>query len=390
MRIGACIVYLSGRMHNLIWRTAMSKVYFTSSRLKKKRSALDKLGDVVEAAGLDFFKPNDLVGIKLGFGEKGNTAYLRPPFVRRVVDMVKARGGKPFLTDSNTLYHGKRANSVDHLLLADEHGFGISQIGAPVILADGLRSGSTMEVEVNLRHFKRVKFGGIIGETDALISLAHFKGHMVCGFGGTIKNVGMGLGSRAMKQLMHSGSIRPEYERAGSCTRCGRCVAACRHRAIVLGKTEAEFDHALCVGCADCIPACPFECLKVTWTEKPEVVGEKTVETAYGVIKALGGRCLYVNFLLDITPDCDCFPFNDNPIVPDIGIVASRDPVAVDQASADLVNAQESIPGSVIGRKARKEDKWHYLHPEIDWRAHLRYAEEIGLGSTAYELEEVD
>jgi len=367
----------------------MSTVYFVSSKLGKRRSMLDKLEELVQLAGLDFIRPRDLVGIKLSFGEKGNTAFLRPVFVRRVVDMVHKRGGKPFLTDSNTLYHGQRTNSVDHLTLASEHGFGLAQVGAPIIMADGLRSESAVEVEVGLKHFQKVKFGSIVREMDALISLAHFKGHLVCCFGGAIKNIGMGLGSRAMKQLMHSGTVRPEFVKIALCTGCGRCVAVCQQDAIHLEKGKARFDLARCVGCADCIPACPEEALRISWAEKAEVVGEKVAEVAFGILRPFQGRALFVNFLLDITPDCDCFGYNDNPIVPDIGILASTDPVAVDQASADLLNSQESIMGSRIGRRSKKEDKLSALHPGIDWRAQLRHAEEIGLGSTSYTLEEI-
>ncbi len=368
----------------------MSQVFFVSSRLTGNRSLLDKLGALLVAAGLDFIGPRDLVGVKLSFGEKGNTTYLRPIFVRRVVEAIKAAGGKPFLTDSNTLYHGQRTNSVDHVALAVEHGFGYAQIGAPILMADGLRSESYREVAVDLKHFRTVKVGSIVSEMDALVSLSHFKGHLAASFGGTIKNIGMGLGSRSMKQMMHSGTVRPEFQHGAVCTGCGRCVFVCQHGAVSLEAGQAVFDHDACVGCADCIPACPEDCLRILWAEKPEILGEKMVETTYGVVRQLQGRCLYVNFLLDITPDCDCFGYSDNPFVPNIGILASRDPVAVDAAAVDLVNAQESIMGTRIGRVARRQDKFARLHPDIDWRQHLRYAEEIGLGSCAYELVDLE
>ncbi|HOT01316.1 MAG TPA: DUF362 domain-containing protein [Acidobacteriota bacterium] len=364
----------------------MKDVCFIRSRLTGKRSLLERLEELLEAAGLEFVRPRDLVGIKLSFGERGNTAFLRPPFVRRVVDTLKARGAKPFLTDSNTLYHGHRTNSVDHLILAEEHGFGLTQVGAPIIMADGLRSESYLETDVNLKHFRQVKVGSVVGEMDALVSLSHFKGHLACAFGGTLKNIGMGLGSRSMKQLMHSGTVRPEFADQAACTGCARCATVCQQGVIHIESGKAHFMYERCVGCAECIPACPEEALKILWTEKPEILGEKIAETTYGVLHRLSERCLFVNFLLDITPDCDCFPYNDDPIVPDIGILASRDPVAIDQASVDLFNAEESFAASQIGRRPAGEDKLVALCPEVNWRRQLEYAEEIGLGSRRYRL----
>ncbi len=363
----------------------MSKVYFASARLKKETSILDRLGQLMEAAGLEFVKPGALTGVKMSFGERGNTAFLRPMYVKATVDKLKAHGAKPFLTDSNTLYHGSRTDSVEHVSLAIEHGFGFAQTGAPIIMADGLRSDSWVEVDVDLKHFRSVRVGSIVPEMDALVSLAHFKGHLLVGFGGALKNVGMGLGSRTMKQRMHAGTILPVFEKGNKCVACGRCAEVCRYGAVTIDET-AVFDHSKCIGCADCISSCPYKCLKIHWNEKPEAVGEKTVETAFGVHKILKGKCLYINVILDVTPDCDCFPFSDAPMVPDVGIVVSRDPVAADMAAADLVNAQESFTGCAIGKSAAHDDKWRLLHPEVDWKAHLRYAESIGLGSCSYEL----
>lgn len=368
----------------------MSKVFFINARLKKNRSLVERMGPLLEAAGLDFIRTGDLTAVKLSFGERGNTAFLRPVFVRKAVDMIKAKGGKPFLTDTNTLYHGSRTDSVDHVSLAVEHGFGLAQTGAPVIMADGLRSESWTKVDVGLKHFKHVKLGSVVREADALVSLAHFKGHMLLGFGGTLKNLGMGLGSRSQKQLMHGGAVRPEFVKGVKCIGCGRCVEVCLQGAVQVHKGRARFDPDRCVGCADCIAACPARCLRILWTEKPEVVGEKTVETACGVLRLMKDKALFVNVILDVSPECDCFPFADVPVSPNIGIVASRDPVAVDQAAADLVNARESIPGSAIGKKGRHEDKIRAVHPEVDWRVHLHYAETIGLGSCSYELVELD
>ncbi len=363
-----------------------SKVYFYPSKIgKRKISLVDKLEYGLKKLSLDFIEKDSLVGIKLSFGEDGNTAYLRHIYVKKVVDMVKERGGKPFLTETSTLYHGMRMNGVDHSSLAISHGFGYAQVGAPIIMADGLASESNVDVEINLKHFKELKVGGALQSTDYLISLAHFKGHLVAGFGGTIKNIGMGLVGRSSKQRMHASVVKPQFKNVDCCTGCGVCKSVCRFDAIEIVDGKAHFDYEKCQGCADCIPACPTNCLKILWTEKPENLGEKMVEGVYAVLKMVK-KAIFVNFLIDITPDCDCFSYSDNPIVPDIGILLSDDPIAIDKASCDLLQSVEGIPQTKIGRVGKKSDKLKALHPEIDWQVHLKYGEEIGLGSLDYEL----
>ncbi len=363
-----------------------SKVYFYPSEIGKRRIGLaEKVLVGLKKLGSDFVNSGDRVAIKLSFGEEGNTAFLRHIYVKKVVDFVKESGGKPFLTETSTLYHGMRTDAIDHTTLAILHGFGYAQVGAPIIMADGLASEHNVNVEINLKHFKELKVGGVLKVTDALISLAHFKGHLVAGFGGTIKNIGMGLVGRSSKQRMHASSVRPEFKNRDCCTGCGVCADVCQFDAIEIVDGKANFDYEKCQGCADCIPACPQNCLKILWSEKPENLGEKMVEGVYAVLK-LVKKAIFVNFLLDITPDCDCFSYSDNPIVPDLGILFSRDPIAIDVASCDLLKSVEGIPRSKIGRKGKKVDKIRALHPEIDWFAHLKYGEEIGLGSTEYEL----
>jgi uncharacterized Fe-S center protein len=368
-----------------------SQVYFVGTRMgSKKEGLVKKFGKLIDRVGLDFVAPKSLCAIKLTVGELGNTAYLRPQYAAAVVERVKARGGKPFITDSNCLYHGSRNNAVDHLTNAYLHGFSYATVGAPVIIADGLTSRDYCEVTVNLKHFKTVKYGSVAHHADSLICLSHFKGHLAAGFGGAIKNLGMGLGSRSMKQRMHA-SVRPEFTKIVKCTGCGECFRVCEFDAIRIVEKKARFDYEKCSGCGECIVTCPEGCLKILWNESPAGVGEKMVETCAAILKKKKDRALFFNFLIDITPDCDCFPWNDHPFAPNIGILASTDPIAIDQASADLVTEAGVLPASDLDGKAGKgQDKFRALRPNVDWTIHLKYGEEIGLGSTRYERIDIE
>ena len=365
-------------------------VYFTSSRAYGNRSLLDKLGRLIDRVGIDFISQGELVAIKLHFGETLGTSFLRPIYVRKIVEKVRQRGGKPFLTDSNTLYRGARQNAVDHLLLALRNGFGYESTGAPIIIADGLRSNDFVEVEVNLKHFQTVRYGSNVHHADSLICLSHFKGHILTGFGGTLKNIGMGLASRSTKQQMHA-EVKPEYRDEELCTACGECIEVCPSGAVTLAEEKAVFDHRKCIGCADCIVFCPQGALRVLWTEEPELVGEKIVEAVWAILQAKSRKVAFFNFLLDITPECDCAPWSDNPVVPNIGILGAKDPVAIDQASADLVNQQRGLTNSALTSAFNPGgDKFRALYPDVKWSAQLTYAEKIGLGSRKYELYDID
>ncbi len=365
-------------------------VYFTSSRAYEHQSLLNKWGRLIDRVGIEFISEGELVAIKLHFGETLGTSFLRPIYARKMVEKVRQRGGKPFLTDSNTLYRGARQNAVDHLLLALRNGFGYESTGAPIIIADGIQSHDFVEVKVNLKHFQVVRYGSNVHYADSLVCLSHFKGHMLTGFGGTLKNIGMGLASRATKQQMHA-EVRPEFRDEALCTGCGKCVEVCPSGAVTMEEEKPIFDHGLCVGCADCIVFCPQRALRVLWTEKPERVGEKIAEAVWAVLQAKKGKFAFFNFLLDITPDCDCAPWSDNPVVSNIGILGSKDPVAIDQASADLVNHQRGLTNSALTSAFKPGgDKFRALHPNVDWTAQLKYAEKIGLGSRRYQLYDID
>lgn len=366
-----------------------TNVYFASSRCVGNRSVLEAVPALMEAAGVDFVAKGDLVAVKVHVGEPGTTRFLRPQFVRAAVDVLKARGARPFLTDSNTLYLGHRDNAVDHMLAAAAHGFDSHGTGAPFIVADGLTSKELAEVDVDLTHFKKVRYGAAAHHARCIVVLSHFKAHLVASFGGALKNVSMGLGGRAAKQQMH-GNVKPAYEDASLCDRCGTCASVCPAGAVEAEEALMRFDWEVCEGCGDCIVHCPAGALRIQWDSKPEILGEKQAEVAFAVLKHKRGRALFVNFVMDVTPDCDCVPWSDHPVVPDIGILASHDPVAIDAASADLVNAALGMPNSRL-RKAHDpgSDKWRDLRPAIDWARQLDYGESIGLGSRRYTLMDI-
>lgn len=358
----------------------MSNVYLSRFSGKHK-SWLTKTEELFERAGFaSLISPGDIVAIKVHFGERGNTAFLSPLYVRRIVDKVKAAGGKPFITDANTLYVGTRSNAVDHLTTALENGFGYATVGAPLVIADGLNGKDYVAVEIDGKHFKEAKLGSAVVHANAMIVLTHFKGHELTGFGGALKNVGMGLGCRSAKQMMHS-DVLPEVDEE-TCTACGDCVDWCPTGAIAVDDA-ARIDPATCIGCGECTVTCSFGAIMVNWKTEPQTIQEKIVEYTWAAVKDKPGKVGYVNFVMDVSPDCDCWGWNDTPIVPDIGIAASLDPIAIDQACADLVNDTLGI----AGRLERVDDPDKFGHISgIDWRPQLAYGEEIGLGTRAYNL----
>jgi uncharacterized Fe-S center protein len=350
-----------------------STVWFTDLSTKPGRSLLDKTGELLRAAGIaEKVAPGDLTAVKLHFGEKGNTAFLRPIFVRKVVEEINAAGGKPFLTDTNTLYLGGRSNAVDHMRTAVSNGFAFSVADAPIVIADGLRGESAVKVPIDGRILREVSIGAEFVNADSAITLTHFKGHELCGFGGSIKNLGMGCASRAGKLVQHS-TVSPFVDPSG-CGGCGTCVAHCPAGAITVVSEKALIDPKECIGCADCIVVCPEHTVKINWDEASANVQRKTVEHAVGAMRGKRENSLFLNFITQVSPFCDCYGNSDRPIAPDVGILASADPVAIDQASADLV------------LKATEKDPFRETHPMIDWTIQLAYGEEIGLGCRKYEL----
>ena len=366
-----------------------SNVYFADLRATPKQNLLAKVKSLLDAVGIaDTIKKNALVAIKLHFGEAGNTAYIRPVFIRQIVDKVKELEGLPFLTDTNTLYVGSRSNSIDHLSIAIQNGFDYAVVGAPLIIADGLRGGNEKAVKVDLKRFKRVYIGSEIVKADVIVSAAHFKGHELSGFGGTIKNIGMGCGSRKGKLAQHS-TVSPKVKRK-KCIGCGDCEAYCAQKAISLAEEKARIDGKKCVGCGECILVCPNQAIQIQWDQAIPVFLENMVEYTAGVLKGKKAASLFLNFITNVSPACDCYGHSDAPIVPDIGIVASNDPVAIDQASVDLVNqAHGRVDSSLPKNHKPGKDKFRAIYPKVDWSIQLDYAEQIGLGTRNYDLKRI-
>jgi uncharacterized Fe-S center protein len=350
---------------------------------------VSRAGNLLGRAGLtDAIAAGDLVAVKLHFGEQGNTGFVHPIYLREVVKRIHDAGGKPFLTDANTLYRGQRANAVDHLTCAIHNGFSYATVDAPLIIADGLDGRDAVDVPVAGRHFQAVRIGAAAVHADAMVVVTHVKGHEATGFGGALKNVGMGLGCRSAKQRMHA-DFSPEVD-AATCTACRRCVQWCPVSAIAIGPDRvAEVDHAICYGCGECVAACPYGAIATQWKTDANMLQEKIVEHAAGALAGKGGKVVYVSFVTAVSPDCDCWNFSDAPIVPDLGVLASTDIVAIEQAAYDLVTGAVGLSGSLGDGMGAGSDKFTAI-TGVDGTRAIAYAEEMGLGTRDYELVTVD
>ena len=363
-----------------------SRVYFADLSASHKDNLLAKLERLLLRAGLgEIIGERDLTAVKVHFGESGNTAFVRPVYLRTIVETIKRCGGEPFLTDTNTLYAGTRATAPGHIRTAVANGFADVVVGAPIIIADGLRGSSETAVHIGQKRFETVYIGSEIAHADKLVAVAHFKGHELCGFGGALKNIGMGCASRRGKMAQHA-RLAPKIKPV-RCTGCGDCVRHCAHQAIRLTDNKACIDAGACSGCGQCVLICAHKAVRIRWHQDGPAFMEHMVEYALGALQAKKDKVVFVNFITDISPACDCPAYNDAPIVRDIGFVASRDPVAVDQASVDLVNREQALPGRCPQDQAAPGgDKFRGLYPEVDWAVQLDYAARLGLGSRAYEL----
>ncbi len=365
-----------------------SKVYFTDLKASASANLPDKLERLVRAAGIESLDCKDkFTAVKIHFGEPGNLAYIRHNYANRMASVLGSLGARVFFTDANTLYSGRRSNAIDHLESAAENGFNPISVKAPVIIADGLKGTEYRELPIDSPICKSAKVGSAVADADVLVSMNHFKGHEQAGFGGALKNIGMGSASVGGKLDLHSSSKPRIYRK--NCTGCRQCVKDCNYGAVTLDtERRAVIDYELCVGCGQCIAVCRFDAAQPVLDNSTEVLNRKIAEYTQAILR--DKPHFHVSFIMDISPECDCWGHNDIPIAPNIGMAASFDPVALDQACAELVMKAPAVPGSVANPKGEHDlagkDKFRHIHPNTDWQVGLQHAEEIGLGTRAYEL----
>lgn len=370
-----------------------ARVYFTDFRTVAFGDGLPgKLKKLCKKAGIgQIDMEGRFVAIKMHFGELGNISYLRPNYAKAVADLVRELGGRPFLTDCNTMYPGSRKNALEHLECAWENGFTPLSAGCPILIGDGLKGTDDIAVPVaGGEYIKEARIGRAIMDADVFISLTHFKGHEITGFGGAIKNIGMGCGSRAGKKEQHANG-HPSIN-AKRCRGCRRCERECANSGLVFDASVRKMtvDTENCVGCGRCLGACNFDAISFADRVAAFDLNCRMAEYAKAVVD--GRPNFHISLVLDISPNCDCHCENDAPILPDIGMFASFDPLALDQACADACLAAEPMPNSQLSDNMRQpgfvdhHDHFRNNAPETEWKSCLAHAEKIGLGTRSYEL----
>ncbi|MDO4477911.1 MAG: DUF362 domain-containing protein [Lachnospiraceae bacterium] len=367
-----------------------AKVYFTDFRTQLDVSILEKLKKLCRKAGIDSIDmKGKFVAIKMNFGERGNMAFLRPSYARAIAELVQENGGIPFLTDCNTLYAGYRRHALEHMDTANLNGFNTVTTGCQIVIADGLRGTDDVIVPVpNGEYCEEAYVGRALMDADIIISLNHFKGHELTGFGGAIKNIGMGGGSRAGKMHQHS-ACKPSVDQS-KCRACRRCVGECGSDAISLKSGRAFIDPDICKGCGRCIGACAFDAITVPFNQVNGILNCKMAEYTAAIVN--NRPQFHVSLAMDISPCCDCHCENDAPILPNIGMFASMDPVAIDQCAYDMCQKATPVDNSQLGDNLKKidwkknNDHFKDTNPTVDTESALAHGEKIGLGTRDYEM----
>jgi len=366
-----------------------SKVFFGDARARKWQEGLvQKTASLFDEAGFSkLIGKGDLVAVKSHFGEINNSRYLRPVYIRQIVDKIRECGGNPIVVETTGHGWGTRSTSWKHLEVAARNGFTPQTLNAPIMILDGSLGMDCEEVEIEGNILNKVSVARGLHTVDVLISASHFKGHDMSGFGGALKNLGIGCISKTGKGMVHSRRgwrINPE-----KCDGCEKCVVLCPTNAIKMVNGKAVIDQEKCVLCGHCVSVCPPKAVLVEWTDSKEGT-LRMIDSAAGVIKLVGKeKIAFFNFVIDVSPNCDCWPWSDQVIVQDQGILASRDPVAIDKAALDMVTAAPGIRGSIVEEKGGLEpgsDKFALIYGYKNHHVQIEAAENLGLGSTNYEL----
>jgi uncharacterized Fe-S center protein len=370
-----------------------STVYFTPAALDHGGGAYRGLEALFrKAIGKQTIAKGDYVAIKLHFGEAGNTRYIRPAFIRLLADLVKQAGGIPFATDTVTLYRHQRYSLFSHLDTAAAHGFTRETLGCPVLIADGLRSTGVEVAVPNPLELDTCIAAQAIYDADVLINVAHLTLHPEFPIGAALKNIGMGCVTREMKLRLHGKTVHPNFD-ASKCVLCGHCLRMCPGNAFTLKKGKIHFDQSLCVSCADCFSWCEGRALQIPWGAESQIVQRRTCDAVRGVLSTFQpAKVLHLVLALDITPGCDCFGSSDLPIVPDLGIFASTDLIAVDMAALDAMQAASGYPGSRVDgtdAAAAGGDKIAEIWPDLDIKAYRSVLSKAGLGRLGYKLQQI-
>ncbi|MGD0552738.1 MAG: DUF362 domain-containing protein [Sedimentisphaerales bacterium] len=354
------------------------KVYFIKSAIEEGEKIISaKAARLFKEAGFaKCFKPTDFTAVKIHVGEKGNKTYIKAPCLKGLIDELISLKTKPFLTDTSTLYLGKRHNAIDHAILAYEHGFDMAGLGIPFIPPDGIFGTSETVVKIEGELNKEVSIAYDIARAQSILAVSHVTGHIGTCFAATLKTLGMGCASRKGKMRQHA-AFKPSVDMS-KCVGCGECYRHCPEAAINIEDLKAHIIKDKCVGCAECLAVCRFGAVQHDWDKNIKILECSIAEHAKGVLAGKDGRAAFINFAISITSDCDCMGNPDNDIVKDIGILGSTDPVAVDAAAIDLMEKTAGKPLDKISKYPNLNGKWQIEH-----------AEKIGLGSRKYNLIEI-